>query len=88
MSRRYSRPSPTTSSLLLLLLVAACAGKTKNDGAVGPGTAPVEQIEMDPIKITAVRGPDGVHLETYDVDRAVRARRRGPVGEALRRRRP
>ena len=27
----------------------------------------VEQIEMDPIEISAVRGPDGVHLETYDV---------------------
>jgi TolA-binding protein len=68
MTRRYPlRPSPTSSSLLLLLLVAACAGKNKNDGATGPGTAPVEQIEMDPIKITAVRGPDGVHLETYDV---------------------
>ena len=44
---------------------AACAGKTKNDAAVGP--PPVEQIEMDPIKISAVKGPDGVHLETFDV---------------------
>jgi tetratricopeptide (TPR) repeat protein len=48
-----------------LALVSACAGKAKNDVAVGP--PPVEHIEMDPIKITAVKGPDGVHLETFDV---------------------
>jgi len=54
-------------SVLALLLVAACAGKNKNEVAVGPGTPPVEHLEMDPIKIAAVRGRDGVHLETYDV---------------------
>jgi tetratricopeptide (TPR) repeat protein len=48
-----------------LALVSACAGKAKNDVTVGP--PPVEHIEMDPIKISAVRGPDGVHLETFDV---------------------
>jgi TolA-binding protein len=48
-------------------LAGACAGKAKNDVAVAPPGTPVEQIEMDPIKIAAVRGPDGVHLETYDV---------------------
>ena len=48
-----------------LALVSACAGKAKNDVVVGP--PPVEHIEMDPIKISAVKGPDGVHLETYDV---------------------
>ena len=48
-----------------LALMSACAGKTKNDAAVGP--PPVEHIEMDPIKISAVKGPDGVHLETFDV---------------------
>jgi TolA-binding protein len=53
--------------VLALVLVGACAGKNKNDVAVGPGSAPVEHLEMDPIKIAAVRGPDGVHLETYDV---------------------
>jgi TolA-binding protein len=46
---------------------AACAGKSKNDVAVVPPGAQVEHVEMDPIKISAVRGPDGVHLETYDV---------------------
>ena len=50
-----------------LMLLAACAGKGKNDVTVVPPGAPVEQIEMDPIKIAAVKGPDGTHLETYDV---------------------
>jgi len=50
---------------LALVSVSACAGKAKNDVAVGP--PPVEHIEMDPIKISAVKGPDGVHLETFDV---------------------
>ena len=53
-------------SVVALLLVSACAGKSKNEVAVGPTNPPVEQLEMDPIKIAAVRGPDGVHLETYD----------------------
>ena len=51
--------------LMSLALVSACAGKAKNDVTVGP--PPVEHIEMDPIKISAVKGPDGVHLETFDV---------------------
>jgi TolA-binding protein len=51
-----------------LVLVAACAGKSKNDVNVVPPGAGVEHVEMDPIKISAVRGPDGVHLETYDVN--------------------
>ena len=55
----------TRSGVLALALVSACAGKAKNDAAVGP--PPVEHIEMDPIKISAVKGPDGVHLETFDV---------------------
>ncbi len=52
-------------SLVLLIPLAACAGKGKTDVNVAP--PPVEHIEMDPIKISAVRGPDGVHLETFDV---------------------
>ena len=50
-----------------LTLLAACAGKGKNDVTVVPPGGPVEEIEMDPIKIAAVKGPDGTHLETYDV---------------------
>jgi len=53
------------SGVVALALVSACAGKAKNDVVVGP--PPVEHIEMDPIKISAVKGPDGVHLETFDV---------------------
>ena len=51
--------------VVALALMSACAGKAKNDVVVGP--PPVEHIEMDPIKISAVKGPDGVHLETFDV---------------------
>ena len=47
-------------SLVLLVPLAACAGKAKTDVNVAP--PPVEHIEMDPIKISAVLGPDGVHL--------------------------
>jgi outer membrane protein assembly factor BamD (BamD/ComL family) len=53
--------------ILPLALLGACAGKAKNDVTVVPPGASVEQIEMDPIKIAAVKGPDGTHLETYDV---------------------
>jgi outer membrane protein assembly factor BamD (BamD/ComL family) len=53
--------------ILPVALLGACAGKAKNDVTVVPPGASVEQIEMDPIKIAAVKGPDGTHLETYDV---------------------
>jgi hypothetical protein len=60
-----------------LALFAACAGKSNNQVNVAPPGVPVEQIQMDPIKIQAVKGPDGTHLETYDVtelfDRAGKA---------------
>ena len=58
-------PQTQRFGVVALALVSACAGKAKNDVAVGP--PPVEHIEMDPIKISAVKGPDGVHLETFDV---------------------
>ena len=45
---------------------APAPGRAKNDVTVVPPGAQVEQIEMDPIKIAAVKGPDGTHLETYD----------------------
>jgi hypothetical protein len=53
--------------LVPLALLAACAGKSNNQVTVVPPGTPVEEIEMDPIKISAVKGPDGTHLETYDV---------------------
>ena len=52
--------------LIPLMFLAACAGKAKNDVTVVPPGVPVEQITMDPIKIAAVKGPEGTHLETYD----------------------
>jgi tetratricopeptide (TPR) repeat protein len=57
---------PEAICAVALTLVTACAGKAKNDVSVVQ-PPPVEHIEMDPIKIAAVKGPDGVHLETYDV---------------------
>src|SRR6185312_6556455 len=53
--------------VLPLMLLCACAGKAKNDVTVVPPGPPVEQIEMDPIKIAAVKDSTGTHLETYDV---------------------
>src|SRR5262245_30326180 len=58
-------PIRMRNGVVVLVLMSACAGKAKNDVAVGP--PPVEHIEMDPIKISAVTGPDGGHLETFDV---------------------
>jgi TolA-binding protein len=52
--------------LAALALWAGCAGKGRNDAAT-PGTPKVEEIEMEPVKLQAVRGPDGVqHVVTYD----------------------
>jgi TolA-binding protein len=54
-------------SVLALALLASCAGKSKTDVVVAPPGTRVEEIEMDPIKIAAVKGPNGTHLESYDV---------------------
>jgi tetratricopeptide (TPR) repeat protein len=59
------RRSPTRLALAAALALGACAGKGRN-APVNPGGATVEHIEMDPIKIEAVKGPDGVHIESYD----------------------
>lgn len=70
------RPFPASPSLLLrlrsatvALLVGAGAGcahrgtpPAANAGAPGPVTT----YEMEPIKITAVKGPEGVHIESFD----------------------
>src|SRR5262245_3273011 len=65
LTMKMPMPKRARIGVVALALVSACAGKAKNDVAVGP--PPVEHIEMDPIKITAVKGPDGVHLETLDI---------------------
>jgi TolA-binding protein len=54
-------------ALAVALLGAGCAGKARNDAPIVPPGAKVEEVEMDPIKLQAVKGPDGVqHVETYD----------------------
>jgi TolA-binding protein len=47
------------------LVWGACAGKGTNAPAL-PAGVPVQHIEMEPIKLEAVKGPDGVHVESYD----------------------
>jgi len=46
------------------LVAAGCA----HQGPVTPANpgAPVTSFEMEPIKITAVNGPDGMHIESFD----------------------
>jgi TolA-binding protein len=59
------RRIPLLALVSFAAAAAACAGKARNDLAV-PAGAQVEHIEMDPIRIQAVKGPDGTHVETYD----------------------
>ena len=50
----------------LALAAVGCAGKARNDVAT-PAAPPPQEVQMDPIKLHAVKGPDGVqHVETYD----------------------
>jgi TolA-binding protein len=50
----------------LALAAAGCAGKARTEAA-NPATPPPQEVQMDPIKLQAVKGPDGVqHVETYD----------------------
>jgi TolA-binding protein len=56
------------ASLSTILLAAGCAHQTPA-GPATPATAPVvpvTELEMEPIKITAVKGPDGMHIESFD----------------------
>ena len=64
---RTGSPALAFASLAVLAALAAgCAGKGRNDVS-GPNAAKVEEIQMEPIKLHAVKGPDGVqHVETYD----------------------
>jgi tetratricopeptide (TPR) repeat protein len=51
----------------LSLGLSACAGKSRNDVTTVPPGTKVEEVEMEPIKLHAVKGPDGVqHVEAYD----------------------
>jgi outer membrane protein assembly factor BamD (BamD/ComL family) len=49
-----------------VLAGAGCASKTRGDVNT-PGTPLVQEVQMEPVKLQAFKGPDGVqHVETYD----------------------
>jgi TolA-binding protein len=50
---------------VLALALSACATTSKTATPANP-TPPVTAYEMEPVKITAVKGPDGQHLESFD----------------------
>jgi hypothetical protein len=62
-------PARLTGHLLAFLIGAAAAG-CAHHGASSPATpastVPVTEYEMEPIKITAVNGPEGMHIESFD----------------------
>ncbi len=53
-------------ALLGVSIVAGCGHRGPPAATTPPPAGPVTQYEMEPIKITAVSGPDGVHVEAYD----------------------
>jgi TolA-binding protein len=62
--RKPLRPLTGLALAQLAVLALGCAAKTP---AVVTGPPPVEEVQMDPIKLQAVKGPDGVqHVETFD----------------------
>jgi TolA-binding protein len=59
------------SAVVVTALLADAGCAHQSPGAAGgsattPASGPVTQYEMEPIKITAVAGPDGTHVEAYD----------------------
>ena len=50
---------------VLALALAACATTSKTGAPANPAP-PVTTYEMEPVKITAVNGPEGPHLESFD----------------------
>jgi TolA-binding protein len=53
-------------AMTVALGLGACAGKNRTDVNV-PAGVQVQEVEMEPIKLQAVKGPDGVqHVVTYD----------------------
>ncbi|HEX3696026.1 MAG TPA: tetratricopeptide repeat protein [Polyangia bacterium] len=56
--------SPRAALVALLAAASACA---TTHGTATPATVPAPvTYEMEPLKITAVKGPDGQHLESFD----------------------
>jgi TolA-binding protein len=51
---------------ILLTIGLACSHHPAPGVVVSPSQGPVTQYEMEPIKITAVNGPEGLHVEAYD----------------------
>src|SRR5687768_14709280 len=57
--------------LLVSVLLAACGGTPKGGTtpvakADDPGAKPVKTIELEPLRIDVVDGPDGPRAEAYD----------------------
>ena len=53
-------------ALVLTTLLGAGCGTAPPPSPAVPQNAPVTEYQMEPIKITAVKGPDGVHIESFD----------------------
>ena len=83
---RGASASPAWSSASSGVIVAAAAGCAHGHVPIIPPAAPVEHLEMEPIKITAVKRARRRAPRDLRRHRAVRARRQGAGGEALRRR--
>jgi TolA-binding protein len=47
-------------------LLPACATTSATQTKLPAPSVPVTEYEMEPIKIQAVKGPDGVHIESFD----------------------
>jgi TolA-binding protein len=67
---RFLRPAlgsaPALAAVLPVLAWLAAAGCAHSSGASGPSAAPVTHLEMEPIKISATNGPEGVQIESFD----------------------
>jgi tetratricopeptide (TPR) repeat protein len=53
-------------TLGVLTALAGCATTPSPPAPIVPPSAPVTEYEMEPIKIQAVKGPEGVHIESFD----------------------
>jgi tetratricopeptide (TPR) repeat protein len=64
---RFLRPALGSAPALVALLWVGGVGCAHNsNGVSGPSAAPVTHLEMEPIKITATNGPEGVQIESFD----------------------
>ena len=65
MPRLHISPRYWMALVVMIVLGAGC-GTTRPPAPAVPQNAPVTEYQMEPIKITAVKGPDGVHIESID----------------------